>query len=66
MQLDPNKQANEVIFLENQTTALIPVNVQRKAIQTLNKSFIRPHVDYGDILYDKPENESFLNKSEKF
>ena len=27
--------------------------------------FIRPHLEYGDILYDKPDNESFQNKIEK-
>ena len=26
------------------------------------KSFIRPHLDYGDIIYDKPSNESFKSK----
>ena len=41
------------------------VNVPRKALLTIYKSFIRPHLDYGDILYDKPENENFQNKLEK-
>ena len=31
----------------------------------LRKSFIRPHLDYGDILYDKPSNDNFQNKWEK-
>ena len=26
---------------------------------------MRPHLDYGDILHDKPENENFQNKLEK-
>ena len=29
------------------------------------KSFVRFHLDYGDILYDKPNNENFRNKLEK-
>ena len=29
---------------------------------SLYKSFIRPHLDYGDIIYDKPENEDFQNE----
>ena len=29
------------------------------------KSFIRPNLDYGDILYDKANNENFQNKIEK-
>ena len=28
------------------------------------KSFIRPHLDYGDIIYDKAFNESFQTKLE--
>ena len=27
--------------------------------------FIRPHLDYGDIVYDKPDKETFINKIEK-
>ena len=34
----------------------------RKALLTLYKSFVRPHLDYGDIIYDHPNNESFCNK----
>ena len=29
------------------------------------KSFARPHLDYGDITYDNPENETLINKLEK-
>ena len=29
------------------------------------KSFIRPYLDYGDILYDKPSNDNFQNKMEE-
>ena len=38
----------------------------RKALLTLYKSFVRPHLDYGDIIYDQPNNESFCNKLETF
>ena len=27
-------------------------------------NFIRPHLDYGDILYGKPSNDNFQNKME--
>ena len=27
--------------------------------------FVRPYLDYGDILYDKPDNKNFQNKLEK-
>ena len=36
----------------------------RKALLTLYKSFVRPHLDYGDTIYDQPNNESFCNKPE--
>ena len=36
----------------------------RHALITIYKSFIRPYLDYGDILYDKAFNESFHQKIE--
>ena len=41
------------------------VNVPRNALLTIYKSFIRPHLDYGYVLYDKPNNENFQNKIEQ-
>ena len=26
------------------------------------KSFVRPHLDYGDLIYDEPNNESFCQQ----
>ena len=43
----------------------LSVNLPQSALLTIYKSFIRPHLEYGDILYDKPDNESFQNKIEK-
>ena len=31
---------------------------------TINKSFLRSHMDYGDVIYDCAFNESFQNKLE--
>ena len=31
----------------------------RQSLITIYKSFIRPHLDYGDIVYDRAFNESF-------
>ena len=31
---------------------------------TIYKLFVRPHLDYGDIVYDHPNNERFSNKIE--
>ena len=38
--------------------------IPRKSLMTIYKSFIRPHLDYCDLIYDKPSNESFCNKIE--
>ena len=43
----------------------LSVSVPRKASLTICKSFIRPPLDYGDILYDKPGNQNFQNNLEK-
>ena len=42
----------------------LSVNLPRDALLRVYKSFIRPHLDYGDIIYDKTNNESFKNKIE--
>ena len=38
--------------------------LRKQAVTTIYKSFIRPYLDYGDILYDKAFNESFHQKIE--
>ena len=42
------------IILDSKITRL------KSALLIIYKSFTRPHLDYGDIIYDKPEN--FQNK----
>ena len=32
---------------------------------TIYKSFVRPHLNYGDIIDDQPNNESFTQKIER-
>ena len=36
----------------------------RKTLLTIYKTFIRPHLDYGDVIYDQPSNSTFSNKIE--
>ena len=36
--------------------------LSRKRLLTICKSFVRPNLDYADIIYDKPFNESFKGK----
>ena len=32
------------------------------SLLTFYKSFIRPNLDYGDVVYDQPSNDAFSNK----
>ena len=43
----------------------LSINLPRNALLTIHKSFIRPHLDYGDIVYDNPNNENFQIKLEQ-
>ena len=36
----------------------------RAALTTIYKAFVRPHLDYGDVLYDQAFNTSFHEKLE--
>ena len=43
----------------------LSVNLLLNALLTMYKSFIKPHLNYGDILYDKPSNKNFQNRMQK-
>ena len=53
-------KANKGIGIIKRLSNTLP----RKSLLTLYKSFIRPHLDYCDIIYDQPNNESFCTKIE--
>ena len=36
-------------------------SLSRDALLTIYKSFVRPHLDYCDVVYDQPENDSFID-----
>ena len=36
----------------------------RDTLVTIYTSFVRPHLDYGDIIFDQPQNGSLCNKLE--
>ena len=40
----------------------LPLILPRKSFMPIYKSFARPNLDYADIIYDKPFNESFKRK----
>ena len=39
-------------------------NLPRKSLIMIYKAFLRPLIDYGDIIYDQPQNEYFCEKLE--
>ena len=53
---EKNSKANEGAGVNKK---LINTLYHRKALLTLYKSFLRPHLDFGDILYDQLNIESF-------
>ena len=55
------KKCNKLIGVLRRLSVRLP----RNALLTIYKSFVRPSLDYGDILYDKPDNENFQSKLEK-
>ena len=54
-------KANKGIGLICKLAHVLP----RQSLITIYKLFIRPHLDYGDIIYDQPNNEHFCNLIEK-
>ena len=53
-------KASKRIGLLRKLSNLLP----RQDLVTIYKSFIRPHLDYGDVLYDQAFNNSFHAKME--
>ena len=43
-----------------------PTLPTRKSLVTIYKSFIRPHLDHGDVVYDRALNELFHQSLESF
>ena len=40
------------------------VTLPRSSLLTIYKSFTRPHLDYGDVIYDQPNNDKLSEKIE--
>ena len=40
-------------------------SVSRQSLLTIYKSFVRPILDYADIIYDKPHKDAFIEKIER-
>ena len=58
---------------EKMSKAMKGIGIIKKLCKTLPnilllqlyKSFVRPHLEYGDIIYEQANNESFTRKIEK-
>ena len=42
----------------------LSLTLSRNSLLTIYKTFVRPILDYADIIYDKPRTESFKDKLE--
>ena len=54
-------KALKVIGIIKKLSKSLPLH----SLVTVYKSFMRPHLDYGDIIYVQPNNESFTQKIER-
>ena len=55
-----NQRANKGVGLITRLRRYLP----RNSLLTIYKALIRPHLDYGDVVYDYPGNASFMQKLE--
>ena len=53
-------KCNKIIGLMKKLSLIL----SRKSSLTIYKSFVRPNLDYADMIYDKPLNESLKRKIE--
>ena len=54
------KKATKGVFVIRKMNLLLP----RSSLLTMYKSFVRPHLDYGDVIYDQPNNSRLSDKIE--
>ena len=61
--LNFNNHINEKIAKANKGTGIIRklARVLTRESLITNCKLVRPHINYGDIIYDQPNNDSFLN-----
>ena len=53
-------KANKIIGLIKRLNYHLP----RKSLLNIYKSFVRPHLDYGDVIYDQPNNDALCSRIE--
>ena len=54
------KKATKGVNVIRKMNLLLP----RSSLLTIYKSFVRPHLDYGDVIYNQPNNSRFSDKIE--
>ena len=67
IKLTLEEHLKSVFNTTNKTMGLLPKLsnlLQRQALITIYKAFVRPHLDYGDVLYDQAFNNSFQTEME--
>ena len=65
--LDFNEHVNNKINKCNKSIGImkkLSLTLSRNSLLTIYKTFVRPILDYADIIYDKPLTESFKDKLE--
>ena len=62
--LNFKKHINTAIFKVNKGIKKFKHSLPQKSLMTIYKAFIRLLIDYGDIIYDQPQSESFCEKLE--
>ena len=66
--LNFNTHIKEKVTKANKGTGIIRKLAHvlpRESLVNNYKSFVRPHIDYGDIIYDQPNNDSFCDMIER-
>ena len=54
------KKASKEVNVIRKMNLLLP----RSSLLAIYKSFVRPHLDYGDVIYDQPNNSRLSDKIE--
>ena len=57
---EKDKKATKGVNVIRKMNLLLP----RSSLLTIYKSFVRPHLDYGDVIYDQPNNSRLSDKIE--
>ena len=62
---NPNLFADNTAMFSNTNMPMeISNELPRLFLLTIHKHFVRPHLYYGDVIYDQPNNKSFIDKIE--